>query len=178
MLARTSALRACFRSTLRTSPIIRAPTAAYMARSYSSINAVTSGSAVTAYASTAPTVKYTEDHEWVALHQDGIAFVGITKYASDALGDVTFIEHPVAGDEVEKGDSIGSVESVKSASEIYAPVKCKVVETNKDMEDNTSLISTDPQGDGWFAKIEVSDPSEIEELMTLEAYEDFITELH
>lgn len=139
-----------------------------------SSNVITPGSAVTSYASTEPIVKYTEDHEWIALHEDGLAFIGITKYAADALGDATFIELPNAGDSVEKGDSIGSVESVKSASEIYSPVTCEVVEGNKSLEDNAALINQDPQGDAWFAKVKVTEKSEIEELMTLEAYEDFI----
>lgn len=139
-----------------------------------SSNVITPGSAVTQYASTAPIVKYTEDHEWIAVHEDGVAFIGITKYAADALGDATFIELPTAGEAVEKGDSIGSVESVKSASEIYSPVACEVVEGNKSLEDNAALINKDPQGDGWFAKVKVAEQSEIEELMTLEAYEDFI----
>lgn len=131
---------------------------------------------MTQYASTAPIVKYTEDHEWIALHEDGVAFIGITKYAADALGDATYIELPSAGDAVEKGDSIGSVESVKSASDIYSPVACEIVEGNKVLEDNASVINKDPQGDGWFAKVKLSEKGDIEELMTLEAYEDFITD--
>lgn len=153
----------------------RAPAAALWARSYSS-NSITVGSAVTAYASTAPTVKYTEEHEWIAVHEDGLAFIGITKYAADALGDATFIELPNAGDSVEKGDSIGSVESVKSASEIYTPVTCEIVEGNKELEENASIINSDPQGQGWFAKVQVTAREEIDELMNLEAYEEFIKE--
>lgn len=141
---------------------------------FNSTNTITQGSAVTAYSSTAPTVKYTEDHEWIALHEDGVAFIGITKYAADALGDATFIDLPTAGESVEKGDSIGSVESVKSASEIYSPVSCEVLEGNKGLEENAGLINQDPQGDGWFAKVKVSAQEEIDELMNLEAYEEFI----
>lgn len=139
-----------------------------------SSNIITPGSAVTAYSSSEPIVKYTEDHEWIAVHDDGVAFIGITKYAADALGDATFIELPNAGDTVEKGDSIGSVESVKSASEIYSPVGAEVIEGNKALEDNAALINQDPQGDGWFAKVRLNEVSEIEELLTFDAYEDFI----
>ncbi|KAF5092220.1 hypothetical protein D0Z03_002971 [Geotrichum reessii] len=141
---------------------------------FNSTNAITPGSAVTAYASSEPVVRYTEDHEWIALHEDGIAFIGITRYAADALGDATYIELPNAGDAIEKGDSIGSVESVKSASEIYSPVSCEIVEGNKSLEEDASLINKDPQGDAWFAKIKVTEQDEINELMNLEAYEDFI----
>ncbi|KAF5119514.1 hypothetical protein DV495_003533 [Geotrichum candidum] len=141
---------------------------------FSSSNVITPGSAVTAYSSSEPIVKYTEDHEWIALHDDGIAFIGITKYAADALGDATYIELPNPGDVVEKGESIGSVESVKSASEIYSPVSCEIVEGNKDLEESAALINKDPQGDAWFAKIKVTEKDEIDELMNLEAYEEFI----
>uniref|UniRef100_A0A060T971 Glycine cleavage system H protein n=1 Tax=Blastobotrys adeninivorans TaxID=409370 RepID=A0A060T971_BLAAD len=123
-----------------------------------------------------PTVRYTEEHEWIAVHEDGTAFVGITKHAADALGDATFVEVPEAGTAVEQGDSIGSVESVKSASELYSPVAGEVVEGNSEVADTPSLVNEDPMGAAWFAKIKLNDQGEIDSLMTLEAYEQHLKE--
>lgn len=137
-------------------------------------NGLTKDSPVTQYSGSAPLVKYTEEHEWIALHDDNVAFIGITKYAADALGDATFIELPTAGTEVEKGDSIGSVESVKSASDIYSPVAGEIVEGNTVLESSAGLINADPMGEAWFAKIKVSEPSELDELLSLEDYQKFL----
>ena len=99
--------------------------------------------------------------------------VGITAYASKALGDVVYVELPEVGIEVIKGDSIGAVESVKSASDIMSPVTGKVVDANAELEEKPSRINAEPEGEGWFAKIEVADMTELEGLMTAEAYEEF-----
>lgn len=137
-------------------------------------NVITQGSAVTAYSSKSPVVKYTEEHEWIAVHEDNVAFIGITKYAADALGDATYVELPTAGQEVEKGDSIGSVESVKSASDIYSPVSGEVIEGNQALEGEAALINKDPMGEAWFAKIKITSPEDLEELLSHEAYLEFL----
>lgn len=124
-------------------------------------------------------IKYTPEHEWLATFEDDSSFVGITQYASEALGDVTFVELPEVGDKVEIGDTIGSVESVKSASEIYSPVSGEIIAVNQLLESDPQLLNNDPIGDGWIAHIKLSDPSEIEsseELLTEEAYEKSLEE--
>lgn len=152
---------------------VRATAPSVFAR-FNSNNALTIGSAVTKYAKVPPSVKYTEDHEWIAVHEDNVAFIGITKYAADALGDATFVELPTPGEEAEKGDSIGSVESVKSASDIYSPVSCEILEGNEALEENAARINDDPMGEAWIAKVKVTKPEELEELLSYEQYEDFL----
>ncbi|CAN6659035.1 glycine cleavage system H protein, mitochondrial [Trichomonascus vanleenenianus] len=139
-------------------------------------NAINKESIAFTYSPEGPKVKFSEDHEWVALHGDGTAFVGITKYAADALGEATYVEVPEPETEVEKGDSMGSVESVKSASELYAPVAGTIIEGNQELADNATLVNEDPMGAAWFGKIKVSDNAEFEELMDSEAYEAFLKE--
>lgn len=156
-------------SRIMTSVLINKPLARF-----NSSNTITVGSVVTAYSDKAPTVKYTEEHEWIAVHEDKVAFMGITKYAADALGDATFVELPTAGDSVEKGDSMGSVESVKSASDIYSPVAAEIIEGNQLLEENASLINSDPMGEAWFAKIKVTAPEELDELLSHEEYLEFL----
>lgn len=118
------------------------------------------------------TVKYTPEHEWISIHPDGTTFIGITNYAADALGDATYVELPsdLIGDEVSKGDTIGSVESVKSASDVYSPVEGKVLEGNDALEDKPALINEDPMGDGWIAKIQVGKGFKGDELLSQEEY--------
>lgn len=119
-------------------------------------------------------VKFTQEHEWLAVHKDDTAFVGITLYAADALGDATFIELPEVGTTVDVGESIGLVESVKSASEIYSPVAGEVIAVNDVLESKPHLINSDPQGEGWIAQIRLSEPSAVEvaeELMSVDEYE-------
>ncbi|GMM35430.1 glycine decarboxylase subunit H [Saccharomycopsis crataegensis] len=126
--------------------------------------------------------KYTEEHEWVSLHPDGTAFIGITKYAADALGDATFVELPEVGDAVGKTDTIGAVESVKSASEVYAPVSGEVTEVNETVAENPNLLNEDPMGEGWLTQIKLANVEEDftnnEELMTLEQYTKSLEEDH
>lgn len=122
-------------------------------------------------------VKYTKDHEWVALHPDGTGFLGITDYASAALGDTTFVELPEVDQTVEAGDSIGSVESVKSASEVYMPVDGTVTEVNTQLEDSPQLINSDPLGKGWMVKFKVDNTKskeQMDELFSLEQYKEFL----
>ncbi|QRG38094.1 glycine cleavage system H protein [Candidozyma auris] len=125
-------------------------------------------------------VKFTNEHEWLAVHKDDSAFIGITTYAAEALGDTTFVELPEVGVTYEVGDSIGSVESVKSASEIYAPVAGEVVAVNEDLESRPQLINEDPMGGGWIAHIKLSESADAvaakEELLDEEAYEASLSE--
>ncbi len=117
--------------------------------------------------------KYTEDHEWVAIDGD-IVTVGITDYAQKALGDIVFVETPDVGDDVSAGDETGVVESVKAASEIYAPVSGEVVEINGDLEDEPSKVNTDPTTDGWMFKIKLTDTSELDAMMDADAYKAYV----
>ena len=120
-------------------------------------------------------LKYTREHEWV-LVEGTVATVGITAFAEDQLGDVVFVELPAVGDTVSKDDAMGVVESVKAVSDVYAPISGKVIEVNDDLPENTEMINEDPYGDGWMVKIEMSDPSELEDLMSAEEYEQFVAD--
>ncbi|CAN3376757.1 hypothetical protein DIURU_001538 [Diutina rugosa] len=120
-------------------------------------------------------VKFTSEHEWIALFNDDSAFVGITQYAAEALGDVTFVELPEVGDLVEIGDVMGSVESVKSSSDIYAPVAGEIIAVNDDLDSNPGVLNVDPMGNGWIAQIKLSKPEAVEEdplLLSEQQYEE------
>lgn len=121
-------------------------------------------------------IKYTKDHEWVTVHKDRIGFLGITQYAAKALGDATYVELPELDTHLEVGGSVGSVESVKSASEVYMPVDGTVVGVNEKLVDQPQLINSDPMGAGWLIKFKLLDDSEkqLDKLMSLEQYEDFL----
>ena len=119
---------------------------------------------------------FTEDHEWIELDGE-IATVGITEYAQSQLGDIVFVEVPEEGKDVSKGDDAAVVESVKAASDVYAPVSGTVVEGNPALEDNPALVNEDPEGDGWFFKMTLSDSSELDGLMNESAYADFVSKL-
>jgi len=114
-------------------------------------------------------VKYTEDHEWISVDGD-VATVGITDHALEQLGDLVFVEAPEAGRTLAKGDEAAVVESVKAASEVYAPVSGDVVEGNAAIADDPAVVSGDPAGNGWFFKIKMSDPSELDGLMDEAGY--------
>lgn len=122
------------------------------------------------------TVKYTNDHEWIAVDGD-IATVGVTTYALEQLGDLVFVEVPDAGRTIAKGDEAAVVESVKAASEVYAPVSGEVVEGNAGVGDDPATVSGDPAGAGWFFKIKMSDASELDGLMDEEGYNAFVAGL-
>ncbi len=115
------------------------------------------------------TIYFTQDHEWIALNGD-VATVGITDYAQGQLGDVVFIELPAAGKDLTKGDDAAVVESVKAASDVYAPVSGKVVESNSDLEADPALANTDPEGEGWFFRMTLSDSGELDGLMDAAGY--------
>lgn len=119
---------------------------------------------------------FTKDHEWVRLEGD-VATVGITKHAADQLGDVVFVETPEAGRAVSQKDGFAVVESVKAASDVYAPVSGEVVEGNAALASAPETVNADPEGAGWFAKIKVSNPAELDGLMDRAAYDQFLTTL-
>ena len=118
-------------------------------------------------------VKYTEDHEWVRIDGD-TGTVGITDYAQEQLGDVVFVELPDVGRAVEKGGDAAVVESVKAASEIYAPIAGEVTEANQALADDPSLVNSSPMADGWFFKIKIADAGELDGLMDEAAYKTFV----
>lgn len=115
-------------------------------------------------------LRYVASHEWVREEGEGIVSIGITDHAQDLLGDVVFVELPDIDAEVATGDDTGVVESVKAASDIYAPVSGTVVAINEELEDAPELVNSDPYGDGWFYKIKLSDPEELEALLDADAY--------
>ena len=118
------------------------------------------------------TVYFTREHEWIRVDGD-TATVGISSHAQEALGDIVFAEAPEAGRRVSKGQEAAVVESVKAASDVYAPVSGEVIEGNPAIADDPSVINSDPEGEGWFFKIRLSDPSETEGLMDADAYKAF-----
>ncbi len=117
--------------------------------------------------------RYTDQHEWIRIDGED-ATVGITKYAAEQLGDVVYVELPEAGRKVGQGGEVAVVESVKAASEIYAPVGGEVTEGNPLLGDDPAKVSADPEGDGWFFKLHIADKAEIEKLMTETQYADFV----
>ena len=119
---------------------------------------------------------FTKEHEWVRVEGD-VATVGISDHAQGALGDIVFAEVPDAGRTVAKGDDAAVVESVKAASDVYAPVGGEVVEGNGALADDPSLINRDPEGEGWFFKLKLSDPSELKGLMTEADYREWVATL-
>jgi glycine cleavage system H protein len=118
---------------------------------------------------------YTEEHEWVMVEGD-LATIGITDFAQDALGDIVFVELPQVGTILEAGKPFGVVESVKAVSDIYAPVSGEVVEINEELPDTPEVINTSPFEDGWMIKVKLADQSEVGELMSAEAYQEFVEE--
>jgi glycine cleavage system H protein len=122
------------------------------------------------------TVYYTREHEWVRVEGDN-ATVGVTDFAQGQLGDVVFVEVPEAGRAVTKGGEAAVVESVKAASDVYAPLGGTVVEGNQALADEPSLVNTDPEGEGWFFKMTLSDASELEGLMSAEDYKTYCESL-
>ena len=120
--------------------------------------------------------KYTEDHEWVEVDGE-TGMIGISAYAQEQLGDVVFVELPDVGKMLDRGDEAAVVESVKAAAEVYAPVGGEVIEVNDALNGDPSLVNTDAFGDGWFAKLRLTDPSELDELMDEAVYKTFCESL-
>jgi glycine cleavage system H protein len=117
-------------------------------------------------------VYYTEEHEWIRVEGDE-ATVGITDFAQGQLGDIVFVELPEAGRQVTKGGEAAVVESVKAASDVYAPVDGEIVEPNPALGDDPSLVNSDPEGEGWFFRLRLGDPSQLEGLMDSDSYKAF-----
>ena len=122
-------------------------------------------------------IRYSQDHEWVKLDGDTVT-IGITHYAKEQLGDVVFVELPEVGKKVEKGKELAVVESVKAASDVYAPITGEVVEVNSALADAPATINEDALGKGWFAKLKIADKSQFAALMDEAAYNKFVEGLH
>lgn len=121
-------------------------------------------------------LRYASTHEWVRPEGDGIFTVGISEHAQELLGDMVFVELPDVGAEIAAGDDIAVAESVKAASDIYAPITGEVVAINEELEDSPELVNTDAFGDGWMFRIKAEDPEEVEALLDAEAYANSIDE--
>ncbi|KQM63744.1 glycine cleavage system protein H [Sphingomonas sp. Leaf17] len=119
---------------------------------------------------------FTEDHEWIDLDGE-VGTVGISEYAQGQLGDIVFVDVPEEGKQLTKGDEAAVVESVKAASDVYSPVSGTVIEGNAALADEPSLVNSDPEAEGWFYKITLTDPAEVEELMDEVAYASFVAKL-
>ncbi|MCH7957070.1 MAG: glycine cleavage system protein GcvH [Proteobacteria bacterium] len=122
------------------------------------------------------TVKYTKEHEWIRV-EDGVGVVGITDYAQEQLGDIVYVELPEVGAGMTKGAEAAVVESVKAASEIYAPVGGEVTEVNQNLADNPGTVNTDAMGEGWFFKMKIADTDEVDRLMDGVAYQEYVESL-
>jgi glycine cleavage system H protein len=121
-------------------------------------------------------LKYATSHEWVRQEGNGVVTVGITEHAQDLLGDMVFVELPDVDDEISTGDDVAVAESVKAASDIYAPVSGKVIEVNEDLEDSPELVNSDAFGAGWLFKVQLADEAELDALLDAEGYENSIDE--
>jgi len=117
-------------------------------------------------------LKFTEDHEWLRI-EDGVATVGITEHATEQLGDLVFVELPEVGASFEKGAEAATVESVKAASEVYAPLSGEVTEVNEAIAEDPAIVNSEPMGGGWFFRLKLSDPGQADALMDEAAYADF-----
>ena len=122
-------------------------------------------------------VKYTRDHEWVRVEGD-VAVIGITDYAQTQLGDVVYVELPELGRKVEQGKEAAVVESVKAASEVFAPISGEVIAVNDALSGEPGKVNLDPMGDGWFLKLRIANPAELEGLMDEKSYSGFVEGLH
>ncbi len=121
-------------------------------------------------------LKYSKEHEWVEVLGDNKVRIGITDFAQNSLGDIVFVEIPEVDDEVTADETMGSVESVKAVSDVYCPVSGKVVEVNGDLEDAPEKINEEPYGAGWMVVVELSDPSELDKLLSAQEYDAFTKE--
>ena len=121
---------------------------------------------------------YRETHEWVRNEGDGTVTVGITDYAQDSLGDIVYVELPELGDELDLGQEAGVVESVKAASDVFAPLTGTVIAINEALEDTPEIINASPYGDGWFYRLRLADPAELDDLLDAQAYLDVVEEEH
>ncbi|MBM7700238.1 glycine cleavage system protein GcvH [Kurthia huakuii] len=120
-------------------------------------------------------LRYTEDHEWVKL-EDGKAVIGITEFAQSELGDIVFVELPAVGDDIGAGESFGSVESVKTVSELYLPIAGKILEVNENLEDSPELVNESPYEQAWMVVVEPANEADVEGLLTADQYKEAIAE--
>jgi len=120
-------------------------------------------------------IKFTKTHEWIAVDNDE-GVIGITEHAQKELGEIVYVEMKSIGETVDKSDEIGVVESVKAASDVYAPVSCEILEVNSELTDDPELINRDAMGDGWLVKVKITDPDELDELLSEEEYNKLIEE--
>jgi glycine cleavage system H protein len=118
--------------------------------------------------------RYTESHEWVRIEEDNVVTIGITDYAQEKLGDIVSVELPRVGDEVEKGEPVGMIDSQKASSEVFAPVSGVVLEVNEMLSDDPAVMNSDPYEEGWLIRIEVEDLEQIDDLMSADDYEEFL----
>jgi glycine cleavage system H protein len=120
------------------------------------------------------TLKYTKDHEWVRLAEDGIAYVGITDFAQSELGDLVYVDIDTIGETIDEGAEFGAVEAVKTTSDLFMPASGEVLEFNEALEEKPELINEDPYGEGWIVKIKLTAPEQLDELMDAAAYKEEI----
>jgi len=120
-----------------------------------------------------PELKYTKDHEWISIDGDN-ATIGITDYAQGELGDIVYVEIEALGEQLDKEEIFGSVEAVKTVSDLFLPVSGKITEMNEGLEDNPELINDDPYGEGWIIKMKISDQGELTDLLSADAYKELI----
>ncbi len=120
-------------------------------------------------------LKYTKDHEWIRKIDDNTAEIGVTDYAQGELGDIVYVEIDTEGEELSSGDVFGSVEAVKTVSDLYLPVDGTISEVNKELDDDPSVVNADPYGKGWMIKVSLSDPSQLDNLLTAEKYEELVS---
>jgi len=121
-------------------------------------------------------LKYTKEHEWIRMNDDGIATVGITDFAQGELGDIVYVEVETQGQTIEKDELFGTIEAVKTVSDLYMPVSGEVIEFNETLEDDPELVNSSPYDEGWMIKIKLSNMDEVNELLTLSEYKELIGE--
>lgn len=119
-------------------------------------------------------LRYSKDHEWISVDGD-IATIGITDYAQSSLGDVVYVDFPRVGDKFDAHEAFGSVESVKAVSEVFTPIAGEIAEINESLNDTPEKANSDPYGDGWFVKIKMSNPGEVDGLMSSEEYDEYLS---
>jgi glycine cleavage system H protein len=122
-------------------------------------------------------LKYTSDHEWLRMEEDGSVVVGVTDHAQSALGELVFVETPEPGTDVSQGDACAVVESVKAASDVYAPINGEILETNETLATAPEQVNQDPYGDGWLFRMRPADPQDLEELLDADAYQSLLDDL-
>ena len=120
-------------------------------------------------------LRYAKEHEWVRVEGD-TAVIGVSEFAQEQLGEVVYVDMPSQGDSVSAGETFGEIESVKSVSELYSPVSGEIVAVNEALSDTPEVVNSSPLGEGWMIKVRMSDPSELDELMSAEEYEAFVSE--